>query len=131
MTLETLARNSLQSASSVLLREYGRVVSTTCVRCTVASYAPAQIAYIATVDKTKERALQRALLKQHWGALLLAAPARIGLSVCLFAQPFIVYHAVDMVDRTDATYADKNSLVFATALVYGGIGVSRASTSRL
>lgn len=76
------------------------------------------------MDKTNEHALHLSLIKQHYGSLLLAVPARIGLAVCSFAQPFIIYHAVDIVDRTDATDAEKNGLVLATALVYTGIPVS-------
>lgn len=75
-------------------------------------------------DRTNEHALHRTLLKQHYGSLLLAVPARIGLSVCSFAQPFIIYHAVDIVDRIDATNTEKNGLILATVLVYTGIPVS-------
>lgn len=84
-----------------------------------------QAAHITVVDQTKQYALQFAILKQHYGSFLLAVPARVGLAVCLFSQPFIVYRAVDIVGHPNATEAQKHGLILATALVYAGIAVSR------
>lgn len=60
-------------------------------------------------------------MKQHAGSLFLAAPARVGFAVCSLLQALIVYRGAQIIEREDATSADKGGLLLATALVYGGI----------
>lgn len=74
-------------------------------------------------DKTKQHQLLRTMVKLHISPILLAAPPRILFAICMFAQPLLIYHIVDVVDRNGMTDADRHSLVMATAMVYGGIGV--------
>lgn len=80
---------------------------------------------LCPADKTQDRSLLHALLRQHGGSLLLAVPARIGYAVTSFAQPFIVYRAVDIVNRQNVPNAEKHGMVVSTALVYAGIAVSQ------
>ena len=80
-------------------------------------------------DEAKKHSLLLVMLKMHSRSLLLAVPSRILFSVCMFAQPLLINHIVGVVGCEGLTSADKHSLVFATGLVYGGIGVSPAFQS--
>ena len=60
----------------------------------------------------------------HVADILLVIPSRILLSVCSYAQPFLVYHAVTVVGQSETSRSQKHGLIIATVLVYAGIGVS-------
>lgn len=50
-------------------------------------------------------------------------PPRIGFAIASFSQPFIIYHAVGMVNRKNVSTAEKQAMIVATAAVYAGIAV--------
>ena len=74
-------------------------------------------------DKTKDHSLLRALCQQHGGSFLLVVPPRVGFAIASFSQPFIIYHAVNIVNRKDVSIAEKHAMVVATTAAYAGIAV--------
>lgn len=63
----------------------------------------------------------------HVADILLVIPSRILFSVCSYAQPFLVYHAVSIVGQSETSSSQKHGLIIATVVVYAGIGVCHNS----
>ena len=57
-------------------------------------------------------------------------PCRILLAVSSFAQPFVLFKAIESVPVTDVSESQSRSLFFVTILVYGSISVCRSNLTR-